>query len=83
MIVRYFGAAQAAAGIPQESLDGDGLTLAAVLDRIRALHPDGEPSMARVLDRSSFLLNEIAVRNRDTPLGGDDVLDVLPPFAGG
>ena len=83
MLIRYFGAAQAAAGVPEERLDLDGLVLAEVLGEIRALHPDGDPSMAKVLDRSSFLLNEVALRDRTAPLGRDDVLDVLPPFAGG
>ena len=83
MLVRYFGAAQAAAGVPEERLDLDGVALAEVLGEIRALYPDGDPSMARVLERSSFLLNEVALRDRSEPIGRDDVLDVLPPFAGG
>lgn len=83
MLIRYFGAAQAAAGVPEERLDLDAVPLTAVLEAIRALHPVGNPSMARVLERSSFLVNEIAVRDRDRPLGSGDVLDILPPFAGG
>lgn len=83
MLVRFFGAAQAAAGVPEERLELDGVGLAEVLQEIRALHPDGDPSMARVLERSSFLLNEVALRDRSRPIGRDDVLDVLPPFAGG
>jgi hypothetical protein len=39
--------------------------------------------LARVLDRYSFLLDEIAVRDRDPPLHDDALVDVLPPFAGG
>lgn len=83
MLVRYFGAAQAAAGVPEERLELDGVGLTTVLEEIRALHPEGDPSMARVLERSSFLLNEVALRDRSERIGGDDVLDVLPPFAGG
>lgn len=83
MLVRYFGAAQAAAGVPEERLELDGVGLTEVLGEIRALHPEGDPSMARVLERSSFLLNEVALRDRSEPIGRDDVLDVLPPFAGG
>ncbi|WP_309080198.1 MoaD/ThiS family protein [Zhihengliuella sp.] len=41
------------------------------------------PSLARVIARSSFLVNEVSVRDRGHPLGEDDVVDVLPPFAGG
>ncbi|GAB3538723.1 MoaD/ThiS family protein [Arthrobacter tecti] len=83
MLVRYFGAAQAAAGVAEERLELEGVPFAAVLDEIRDLHPDGEPSMSRVLGRSSFLLNEVSLRDRATVIGGEDVLDVLPPFAGG
>lgn len=83
MLIRYFGAAQAAAGVPEERLDLDGVTLSVVLDEIRGRYPGTEPSMARVLDRSSFLLNEVALRDRSGPISRDDVLDVLPPFAGG
>lgn len=83
MLIRYFGAAQAAAGVPEQRLHLDGVPLTTVLEKVRALHPDGEPSMARVLDRSSFLLNEVALRDRTALIGGEDVLDVLPPFAGG
>lgn len=83
MLIRYFGAAQAAAGIPEERLELDGVPLGTVLEEVRSLHPQGDPSMARVLDRSSFLLNEVALRDRNALIGGGDVLDVLPPFAGG
>ncbi|GAA3700481.1 hypothetical protein GCM10022377_12160 [Zhihengliuella alba] len=41
------------------------------------------PSLARVISRSSFLVNEVSVRDRGHPLGDEDVVDVLPPFAGG
>ncbi|WP_299165335.1 MoaD/ThiS family protein [uncultured Arthrobacter sp.] len=83
MLVRYFGAAQAAAGVPEERLELDGAALVEVLAAIRGLHPDGDPSMARVLERSSFLLNEVALRDRSGSISRDDVLDILPPFAGG
>ncbi len=83
MLIRYFGAAQAAAGVPEERLDLDGVPLAVVLDEIRGRYPDSEPSMSRVLDRSSFLLNEVALRDRSGRISRNDVVDVLPPFAGG
>ena len=40
------------------------------------------PSLEKVCARSSFLLNERRARP-ETPVGPGDVLDVLPPFAGG
>ncbi|MGY2743022.1 MoaD/ThiS family protein [Arthrobacter sp. UYCu723] len=88
MNVRYFAAARAAAGVDEELFDlSGGDTLATLLDAILAVErpepPAGTPPLARILSRSSFLLNEVAVRNRATALKPADVVDVLPPFAGG
>ena len=88
MNVRYFAAARAAAGMDEEKFDlADGATLdillAAVLAVERPEPPAGTPPLARILSRSSFLLNEVAVRDRSTAVAPDDVVDVLPPFAGG
>ncbi|THJ68009.1 MoaD/ThiS family protein [Arthrobacter echini] len=83
MLVRYFGAARAASGVDEERLPA-GRELAAVLDELRS-RPGrpGLPDLGRVLNRSSFLLNEVALRNHATVLDEGDVLDILPPFAGG
>ncbi|GAB5080710.1 MoaD/ThiS family protein [Arthrobacter sp. AD-310] len=88
MHVRYFAAARAAAGLEEEKFDlPEGTTVAGLLDALLAVErpepPAGTPPLARILSRSSFLLNEVAVRNHDTVVGPDDVVDVLPPFAGG
>ena len=88
MNVRYFAAARAAAGVDEERFElPAGSTveslLAAVLDVERPEPPAGTPSLERILARSSFLLNEVAVRDRTTSLAHGDVVDVLPPFAGG
>ncbi|GGH89363.1 MoaD/ThiS family protein [Arthrobacter liuii] len=88
MLVRYFAAARAAAGFDEEKFDlPHGATvadlLAAVVAVERADSPAGTPPLHRILSRSSFLLNEVAVRDQSTVLGPDDVVDVLPPFAGG
>ncbi|MHA7155444.1 MoaD/ThiS family protein [Arthrobacter sp. TMN-50] len=87
MLVRYFGAAQAAAGVAEERLDLDASTIDVVLEHITSRYPFpvrvGAPAMPEVIARSSFLLNEVAARDRSRVLGVDDVLDILPPFAGG
>lgn len=88
MNVRYFAAARAAAGADEEKFElPDGATLAELVEAILAVErpgpPAGTPPLARILSRSSFLLNEVAVRNTAAVLGPDDVVDVLPPFAGG
>ncbi len=81
--MRYFGAARAASGVDEERLPAD-RELVSLLDELRgrAAAPD-MPVLARVLDRSSFLLNEVALQDHATVLNDDDVLDILPPFAGG
>ncbi|MET4137390.1 MoaD/ThiS family protein [Pseudarthrobacter sp. PvP090] len=88
MKVRYFAAARAAAGVEEERFELPAeATVASLLEAILAVErpepPAGTPPLARLLSRSSFLLNEVAVRNRATQLLPDDVVDVLPPFAGG
>ena len=121
MIIRYFGAAQAAAGLEEETLElPDGTTLEELLREIVARHSPAEsqervlaaaasgggapargaaptastasavaparssaPSMESVIARSSFLRNEVAWKDRQAPLKATDVIDILPPFAGG
>lgn len=79
--VRYFAAARAASGIDEERLVVAGpATVEAVLAAAVSAHGD---ELERVLARCSYLRNSIAVHGLSTPLNDGDVLDVLPPFAGG
>ena len=79
--VRYYAAARAAAGVETESVEvPPGATVDILLKTVRATHGD---DLARVLDRCSFLLDEVAVRDREHSLHDGALLDVLPPFAGG
>ncbi|WP_104042795.1 MoaD/ThiS family protein [Arthrobacter sp. ZGTC412] len=88
MNVRYFAAARAAAGLEEERFDlAPGATVADLLETVLSVQrpeaPAGTPPLPRILSRSSFLLNEVAVRDHGVVLKADDVVDVLPPFAGG
>ena len=84
--VRYFAAARAAAGTPQEQIsvpaaaDARQLTVGDVLHVAVDLHG---PALATVLARCSYLLDETAVHGPATPVRSGQVIDVLPPFAGG
>ena len=78
--VRLFGAARAAAGSAAQTLVlGLGATVA---DLVSALG-NGNPRLANVLERCSFLCDEVAVRDAAMTLRPGQTIDVLPPFAGG
>lgn len=76
--LRYFAAAAEAAGTAEETVvvaDVAGV-LADAVDR-------HGPGLAHVVAHSSLLLDGRYVCDRSVRLAEDDVLDVLPPFAGG
>ncbi|MDO3400192.1 MoaD/ThiS family protein [Mycolicibacterium neoaurum] len=78
--VRYFAAARAAAGTETETLRvPGGTTVLAVVDQLAARGPE----LAKVLARCSYLIDGVAVRDKNARLSTSETLDVLPPFAGG
>lgn len=81
VMVRYFAAAAAAAKIEEEFIRAPSpATVADVLDR--CVQSRG-PELAVVLERCSFLLDEVAVHHLGASVAPGQALDVLPPFAGG
>ena len=81
LTVRYFAAARAASGVPEEKLLAeDAPTLGALRAALAAGH--GE-RLAAVLSMSSFLVDGVSCRADDHALPADATVDVLPPFAGG
>lgn len=89
MLVRYFAAACAAAGVQEEHFDlPEGTTFEELIAAILAVeridgYSAGTPSLAGVIPQCSFLRNEVALRDRSAALRLGDVIDILPPFAGG
>jgi sulfur-carrier protein len=78
--VRYFAAARAAADAEVETVNVQpGTTVAELVDQLGARNFD----LAKVLKRCSFLCDGIAVRDRGVTLEAEQIIDVLPPFAGG
>jgi molybdopterin converting factor small subunit len=80
--MRYWAAAKDAAGVAEHQLAAD--TLAAAL--IAAPEINGGARLRAVLDRSSFLIDGHPVGRRaadSVMLGDGNVIEVLPPFAGG
>lgn len=90
VLVRYWAAARAAAGVDTESVtlpegqgegQGEGLDLAtvvSVLDEVTTRHTE----LGRVLRVATVLVNGRAA-DRAWTLADGDVVEVLPPFAGG
>ncbi len=86
--VRYWAAAKHAAGQAEDTLSAG--TLSEALATAAARHPeapaDGQPALATVLARSSFLVDGEPVGGRapeTVVLAEAAVVEVLPPFAGG
>jgi len=78
--VRYFAAARAAAGAEVETVDiAPGTTVAELVAELGARNVD----LAKVLKRCSFLCDGTAVREPGVTLEAKQIIDVLPPFAGG
>lgn len=75
--IRYWAAARAAAGTAEESYTGS--TLGDVVDAVAAAHG---PQLARVLASCSFLVQGLRA-GPAAQLADGDVIEVLPPFAGG
>ncbi len=79
--VRYFAGARHVAGTEEEQR---GLAEpVALAELVRQLADAQRPELATVLSRCSFLVNEVAVVDSGQLIGDGDVVDVLPPFAGG
>ncbi|MGU3500754.1 MoaD/ThiS family protein [Mycobacterium sp. C31M] len=78
--IRYFAAARAAAGIETETLRcPTGTTVHTLVDELSGRGPE----LAKVLARCSYLVDGVAVRDKNIVLETRETVDVLPPFAGG
>ena len=81
--IRYWAAAKEAAGIAEESVNAD--TLRDALDTAIAAR-GADNRLASVITRSSFLVNADPVgraAKESIMLDEGDMIEVLPPFAGG
>jgi len=75
--VRYFAAAEEAAGRAEER------RTEATLGALRAALAADYPRLGRILPRCSVLVAGSRSEVPETPLGAETLVDVLPPFAGG
>ena len=86
VVVRYWAAARAAAGVDSDTVEvGSGTTLAAVLKQVRDLRAD-RPKLPDVIGVCSILVGDRpvgATDPHDVQLRPGDTIELLPPFAGG
>jgi molybdopterin converting factor small subunit len=78
VVVRYFAAAEEAAGTPEERIEVDDATVGGLQAALVARYGD---AMERVVRSGSFLVGGVVSRDPSCALTG--TVDVLPPFAGG
>ncbi len=74
--VRYFAAAEEAAGREEE------VRSEPTLGDLRAALANDYPDLGRILPRCAVLVGGSRAGD-ETPLAADALVDVLPPFAGG
>lgn len=80
-LIRYWAAARAAAGVAEEPYEATTLE-----EALRAAEARRGGEFARVIARSSFLIDGAPVGTRDhatVELPDGATVEVLPPFAGG
>ncbi len=86
VLVRYWAAARAAAGVESDVVDVRTTTsLAALLSEVRDRHRDRE-RLPAVLAVCSVLIGDRPVGSQDptqVQIAAGDTVELLPPFAGG
>jgi molybdopterin converting factor small subunit len=75
--VNFYAAARAASGVSESEIDGS--TLGEVIASASAKYP----KLSAILPGCSYLVNGVAESNNDVKISADDVIDILPRFAGG
>ena len=76
--MRFFAAAEEAAGRPEERIEVADATVGGLQTELVARYGD---AMERVVRSGSFLVGGVVSRDPSRPLTA--TVDVLPPFAGG
>jgi molybdopterin converting factor small subunit len=76
-IVNFYAAARAASGVSESQIDG------ATLGEIIATASAQNPKLIAILPGCSYLVNGAAETNINVEINAEDVIDILPRFAGG
>ena len=78
ILIRYWAGAKAAAGVESEQIEATTVDSA-----LTVVVGSARGELARVIKRSSLLLDGVVVHDRSMTLLDGQILEVLPPFAGG
>jgi molybdopterin converting factor small subunit len=76
-VVNFYAAARAASGVSESEIDGS--TLGEVIASATAKFPQ----LVAILPGCSYLVNGAAESDMDMKISAEDVIDILPRFAGG
>ncbi|MBO9039899.1 MULTISPECIES: MoaD/ThiS family protein [Curtobacterium] len=76
--IRFFAAARAAVGVDSMTTTADTIDQA-----VREVVPADPERWTALQERCSYLVDGVTTRDRATALHGVEVVDVMPPFAGG
>ncbi len=76
-LVNFYAASRAATGV--ESAVIDGRTLGDVVETAIAEFPE----LGKIIQRCSYLVNEVATVDTALAISAEDSIDILPQFAGG
>jgi molybdopterin synthase sulfur carrier subunit len=76
-IVNFYAASRAATGVESAVIAGE--TLGDVIESAIAQFPE----LGRIIQRCSYLVNEVATVDTTLIVSAEDTIDVLPQFAGG
>jgi molybdopterin converting factor small subunit len=76
-LVNFYAASRAATGV--ESAVIDGRTLGDVIESAIAEFPE----LGKIIQRCSYLVNEVAAVDTELVISAEDSIDILPQFAGG
>ena len=76
-VVNFYAAARGARGVSESAIAGS------TLGEVIASESSKYPQLVAILPGCSYLINGAAESDNDIKISAEDVIDILPRFAGG